>query len=126
MQVQVVRRVTPHRQLLHKAASLPTLNNSTPSSPITLDTPQSDPQKMAIRWVLTYHRKITRDTQYLAIAYLNALSSKGIIVTHENYEAIAMTTLLIAGKMNEIYPPKISSMLARCHSQATKEEVIAL
>lgn len=34
--------------------------------------------------------------------------------------------MLIASKMNEIYPPKISSMIARCKRSVSKEEVIAL
>jgi hypothetical protein len=76
--------------------------------------------------VLGYSRKVSRDTQYLAIAYLGGLQGRGVTLTHDNYEAIAVATLLIASKMNEIYPPKISSMIARCRRPPSREEVIVL
>lgn len=37
-----------------------------------------------------------------------------------------MALLLIASKMNEIYPPKITAMLAKCKKVIAKEEIVAL
>ncbi len=79
-----------------------------------------------MRWVLSYCRKVGKDTQYLAISYLNGLQTKGITLTLDNYQAIAAATLLIASKMNEIYPPKITALLSRCKDSVSKEEIIAI
>jgi hypothetical protein len=37
---------------------------------------------------------------------------------------LAITVLLLASKMNEIYPPKITSMIARCRATISKQEII--
>lgn len=39
---------------------------------------------------------------------------------------MGVTLLLIASKMNEIYPPKIASMIARCQRMINKEEIIEM
>lgn len=39
---------------------------------------------------------------------------------------MGVTLLLIASKMNEIYPPKIASMIARCQRMIKKEEIIEM
>jgi hypothetical protein len=79
-----------------------------------------------VKWILSYNKRVTKGTQYLAIAYLTRLSTKGIMITEENHEQIAITALLIASKMNEIYPPKITSMIARCRKSMTRDDIISL
>lgn len=83
---------------LHKVTSLPSLTDTNHSSTGSIS--EDEPRRLAVRWVLAYCRKVSRDTQYLAIAYLNGLQTRGVTLTHENYEAIAVATLLIASKMN--------------------------
>lgn len=39
---------------------------------------------------------------------------------------MGVTLLLIASKMNEIYPPKIASMITRCQRMIKKEEIIEM
>lgn len=62
----------------------------------------------------------------MAISILNKLSLPGVSINEDNYEKIAMGAVLIASKMNEIYPPKICHLMAKCKKMVTKEEIIAL
>jgi hypothetical protein len=113
-------------KILQKATSLPSFTDTTNSSSNSIESIDDEYRKLAIKWILSYNKKVTKDTQYLAIAYLTKLAPKAIYVTEENYEQVAITTLLIASKMNEIYPPKITSMIARCKRSISKDEIIEL
>lgn len=113
-------------KILQKATSLPSFTDTTNSSSNSIDSTDDEYRKLAFKWILSYNKKVTKDTQYLAIAYLIKLGLKAIYITEDNYEQIAITTLLMASKMNEIYPPKISSMIARCKKCITKEEIIEM
>jgi len=37
---------------------------------------------------------------------------------------VAVTVLLLASKMNEIYPPKILTMATKCKKSISEEEII--
>jgi hypothetical protein len=39
---------------------------------------------------------------------------------------LAATLLLIASKLNEVYPPKITSLLSRCQHAVCKDDIIEL
>lgn len=78
---------------------------------------------MAVKWILAYGRKVARDTQYLAVSYLHRLPSS-LAFTEDSFELLAATLLLVAAKINEIYPPKISSLLGRCQHPSSKDDVV--
>jgi hypothetical protein len=111
-------------KLLHKATSLPSFTD-TASSSHSIDATDESLRKLAVKWILAYTKKVARDTQYLAVAYLHRLPSS-VGFTEDNHELLAATLLLIASKINEVYPPKITSLLARCQRPANKDEIIAL
>jgi len=48
----------------------------------------------------------------------------GCSLNESNYEKIAAALLLLSAKMNEIYPPKISSLINKCSKPITKDELI--
>lgn len=50
----------------------------------------------------------------------------GCNLNEDNYEKIVATLVLISAKMNEIYPPKMSSLIKLCSKSFTKEEMIAV
>lgn len=68
--------------------------------------------------------KISRETQYLALAYIDRLPSEFFSSEKENYECLAATALLLACKFNEIHPPHVSVLAKRCKS--TSEEIIMM
>lgn len=112
-------------KLLQKSTSLPSFTDTTNSSSNSIEPTDEEHRKMAVRWILAYSRKVARDTQYLAVAYLHRLPPT-LPFNEHNFELLAATLLLIASKINEVYPPKISSLLARCQHPSTKDELIAL
>jgi hypothetical protein len=77
-------------------------------------------RRLAVKWIFSYSKKLSKDTQFLAVSYINQLRNKSIFINEKNYEQIAVSTLLIAFKINEISSPKISSMLAKCKKALTK------
>lgn len=111
---------------LAKTSSQPSLQDTSDSSCNSIDSLEDEYRKCAARWILSYSRKVSRSTQYLALAYLGRFVSRSVSLCGDNYEKIAVALVLMASKMNEIYPPKISSMLARCKRTHTKEEIIAI
>jgi len=115
-------------KLLRKVASTYSLVSTSGSScsSDSSDNTSNEYRQAAVKWILTFSKKMPKDTQYLAIAYLNQLSKKAIIITQENYETVAVTCLLVASKMNEIAVPKLAYMLVKCRKIITKEEVIAM
>lgn len=113
-------------KLLQKCTSLPSFSDTASSSNNSIDSNDEEYRKAAIKWILTYHKKVTKDTQYLAISYLNRLLQRSLTLTQDNYEEVALVVLLIAAKMNEIYPPKITSMITKCRKHIDKEDIIAL
>ena len=64
-----------------------------------------------------------KDTQYVAIAILNKLA---IPLNDDNKEKIAIACLLIASKMNEIYPPKITHLVAKTSRFVHRDDIINL
>jgi len=71
-------------KLLQKSTSLPSFadtNHSSSNSTNSIDSIDDEYRKYAIRWILSYNKKVTRDTQYLAISYLNRLNRKSFFIT---------------------------------------------
>jgi hypothetical protein len=67
-------------KLLQKCSSLPSFTDTTNSSSNSIDSIDDEYRKSAIKWVLNYTKKVTRDTQYLAIAYINRLSRRSMCI----------------------------------------------
>lgn len=111
-------------KMLKKATSMPSFTDTNHSSSNSIEPSDEEYRKLAIRWILSFTRKIGKDTQYLAISYLCQLNTKPFCLNEDNYERIAITVLLIAAKMNEIYPPKITTLTSHAKRIISKEEVI--
>jgi hypothetical protein len=112
-------------KMLQKSTSMPSFTDTTNSSSASIDATDEEHRKMAVKWILAYSKKVARDTQYLAVAYLHRLPP-AIVFTEDNYERLAATLILVASKINEVYPPKISSLIARCQHITSKEELVEL
>ena len=75
-------------KLLQKCTSMPSFtdtNQSSSTSSNSIDSLDDEYRKYAIKWILSYNKKVTRETQYLAIYYINRLNRKSIYITEENY-----------------------------------------
>lgn len=64
-----------------------------------------------------------KSTIYLAISYLHRLIKFGFNLNEENYEKVGAALILLSAKMNEIYPPKMSSLLSKCSRTITKQQL---
>jgi hypothetical protein len=119
----------PSSRLLQKCTSMPAFSESTNSSTNSIDSPDDCYRQLAIRWILAFSKKVAKDTQYLAISLLNRLNRlapHALPLTEQSHERVALATLLIASKMNEIYPPKISQLAAKCRRLVRREEVLEM
>lgn len=70
-------------KLLHKCTSTPSItdtNHSSSNTLRTIDCMDEEYRKYAIKWILSYNKKVTRDTQYLAISYLNRLNPQALAI----------------------------------------------
>lgn len=70
--------------MLKKHTSMPSFkdtNYSPSTSSNSIDSLNDYYRKYAIRWILSYNKKVTRDTQYLAVSYLNRLNKKSIYLS---------------------------------------------
>lgn len=47
----------------------------------------------------------------------------GFSLNEENYELVGAALILLSAKMNEIYPPKMSSLQNKCRKHHTKDEI---
>lgn len=72
-------------KLLQKCTSMPSFSDTASSSNNSIDSVDDEYRKSAIRWILTFNKKVTRDTQYLAVSYLNKLIHHSIYINEENY-----------------------------------------
>ena len=54
------------------------------------------------------------------------MKEKSLFFNSENYEIYSVTILLIASKLNEIYPVEIASMLSKCSKNISKQQVISM
>lgn len=111
-------------RLLHKCTSMPAFSESTNSSTHSIESIDDEHRRLAIKWILSFHKKVHKDTQYLAISLLNRLAPPHLPINEDNYEKVALTCLLLASKMNEIYPPKITQMIAKCKRFIHKDEIM--
>jgi hypothetical protein len=50
---------------------------------------------------------------------------QGCVLNESNYEKIAATLVLMSAKMNEIYPPKMSTLIQKCSKTISKEDLTA-
>lgn len=62
----------------------------------------------------------------MAISYLHRVVRYGLKLAEENYEKVAVALILLSAKMNEIYPPKMSSLISKCAHQYTKDELAVM
>ena len=67
-------------KMLQKCTSMPSISD-TASSNNSIESNDEEHRRSAIKWILAYNRKVSRDTQYLAVAYLNILTRQTIILT---------------------------------------------
>ena len=114
------------QKLLQKCTSLPSFSDTTGSSNNSIDSQDDEFRKQAIKWILAFHKKVNKDTQYLAIAILNRLSPSSLHINEQNHEQVALSCLLLASKMNEIYPPKVTQMIAKCRRFVHKDEILEM
>ena len=77
---------------------------------------------MAVMWILKLRKKLSvaRDTIYAAISILNRFADLGYELNDSNYECICSAAIMISAKMNEIYPPKMTSLIYRSSKDFTK------
>ena len=87
-------------KLLQKCTSLPSFSETTGSSSNSIESVDEEYRKTSIKWILNFHKKISKDTQYLAIAILLKLTHKNFILNDDNHEPVAVASLLLASKMN--------------------------
>ena len=82
--------------------------------------------KMCSSWIIQMKGKlkIATSSLYLTISYLLKLVRNGFVLREENYEKVACALIMISTKMNEIYPPKISTLLKNCLNFITKDDII--
>jgi hypothetical protein len=66
---------------LQKSTSMPSFTDTNHSSTNSIDSLDDEYRKYAIRWILGYNKKVSRDTQYLAISYLNRLHRRSFLLT---------------------------------------------
>ena len=78
--------------------------------------------RSASKWILRLRKRIniSKPTLYLAISYLFKLTKFGCNLSEDNYEKVSAAVVLISAKMNEIYPPKMSSLIHRCSKPFSK------
>lgn len=116
-----------HTQL-HKTTSLPAFqlgdqqfHNSTSS----IQSLSESYWRSATKWIMRLRKKInvSKSTLYLAVSYLWKLIRLGCALNEDNYEKISATLVLLSSKMNQIYPPKMSSLINRCTHRFSKEEM---
>lgn len=116
-----------HAQL-HKTSSLPTFQLSDQqyySSNSSIESLEEGYWRSASKWIMRLRRKInvSKSTLYLAISYLWRMIKLGFVLNEDNYQKISATLVLLSSKMNEIYPPKMSSLISRCSHRFSKEEM---
>lgn len=116
-----------HTQM-HKSASLPSFQLPDPSfytSGSSIDSLDHAYWRISTKWIMRLRRKInvSKSTLYLAISYLWKLLKLGCILNEDNYEKVVASLVLLAAKMNEIYPPKMSSLINRCSQRFSKEDL---
>lgn len=131
--MQVCNAYSPQFQMyspqLHKSSSLTALQDQNYySSSSSIQPIEEGYWRSATKWILRLRKKInvSRGTIYLAISYLWRMIKLGCNLNEDNYEKIVATLVLISAKMNEIYPPKMSSLIKLCSKSFTKEEMIAV
>ena len=113
---------------LHKTTSLPSFQMQEQqfySSNSSIESQEESYWRNASKWIMRLRKKInvSKCTLYLAISYMWKLIRLGCIMNEDNYEKIAAALVLLSAKMNEIYPPKMSSLINRCTHRFTKDDL---
>lgn len=70
--------------------------------------------------------KLHRETFYLTVDYLDRYLSAREGVPKQQLQLIGITCLLIASKMEEIYPPKVSEYAYVTDGACTESEIHAM
>ena len=109
---------------LHKTLSMPNFQDQLPFHS-QLQSIEETYWRQCTKWILKLRKKIniSKSSLYLAVSYLAKLTRLGFTLTHDNHQKVGAGLVLISAKMNEIYPPKMSSLLNRCSNPVSKHEL---
>lgn len=111
-----------HSSRLYKTVSLPTFQEQMSGVHILSESKEEGCWRNCTKWIMKLRKKIkiSKGSLYLAVSYLARLVRMGFTLSEENWERVAATLVLISAKMNEIYPPKMSSLINRCSKPISK------
>lgn len=120
-----VQHYEPYNPIFAKKKSNASMNGFSTSSS-SIDSNEGQARRMAVMWILKLRKKLSvaRDTIYAAISILNRFADLGYELNDSNYECICSATIMISAKMNEIYPPKMTSLIYRSSKDFTKQDLI--
>lgn len=78
-------------------------------------------------WLVDIHLKfkLSPETLYLAINLVDRMLEK-IPITKKKFQLLGVTSMLIAAKYQEIYPPEIKEFIRVTDNAYTKEEVLEM
>jgi hypothetical protein len=96
-----------------------------PTSASSIDSIEEGSWRAATKWILRLRKRLNvqKSTLYLSISYLWRLVRQGCVLTEANYERIAATLVLMSAKMNEIYPPKMNTLIQKCSKPLTRDDL---
>lgn len=116
--------LTPSSQL-HKTVSMPVFQDQTSFSHEYVESVEEGYWRNCTKWIMRLRKKIniSKSSLYLAVSYLGRLLKLGFTLNEDNYQKVAACLVLISAKMNEIYPPKMSSLLNRCGKSVSKHQL---
>lgn len=79
-----------------------------------------------INWIIMVHKnfRLKEDTLFLAITIIDRYTAKNI-VKRKNYQLLGITSLYIASKFEEIYPPKLNKFVCICDKAFLKSDIIS-
>lgn len=89
-------------------------NTTIHTSTSSIESVDDESRKNAIKWLMEFDRKVTKDTNYLSVWYLEIALRNGLLINIANWQLCAAAIMMLASKMNEIYPPSVASVIKRC------------
>jgi cyclin B len=80
-----------------------------------------------INWLVSIHRylKLVPETLHLSISLIDRFLNKKSVSKYQ-LQLLGMTSLYLAGKYEEIYPPEFSKYLKICENAYSKSQVILM
>ncbi|KRX05023.1 Cyclin-like protein [Pseudocohnilembus persalinus] len=87
-----------------------------------------DMRSLVVDWLiqLTDHYNMVPSTLYLAVQIMDNIFSKSNQCPIEKIQLVGITSLFIASKIEEIYPPNVDQLSQVCDYRITKEEIIGM